>query len=291
MAKKEERPISGPENAALLVIALIAVASWFVDGVAWYQPVLFFFAVGGFVVWIGDTVHKRQMQKPPSADSPAAAQAVKLSPPPPTETVDLPPIPGNLFHAFSNPVKSRKSASIPTPEKIGTISLPCTFRFTYADSAGAAEPRTVDVARISSNGSLTYLEGHCHARKAERTFRTDRIRGSLTDMDSGEVVSVKRLLAEVRGRSNMAYRPEAAAKPVSTQTKEWQTAVLFTGFTAAKRDELEELAYAAGWDVRSTVGSTLDYLVTGPRAGSSKVAKAEELGVSVIDEELFRALV
>lgn len=185
----------------------------------------------------------------------------------------------------------KESAFVPIADHAGSISLPCTYRFTYADSTGVTEQRTVDVARISSNGSLTYLEGHCHARKAERTFRTDRIRGSLTDMDSGEVVPVKRLLAEVRGRSSMAYRPEAAAKPVSTHTKEWQTAVLFTGFTAAKRDELEELAYAAGWDVRSTVGSTLDYLVTGPRAGSSKVAQAEELGVSVIDEELFRTLV
>lgn len=241
----------------------------------------------------------REPSMPIAADSPPSAMVpsidvepvAKPSPPPPAEIVDLPPIPGSLFHAFSNPATSRKTASPAIAENTGAISLPCTFRFTYADSTGATEQRTVDVARISSNGSLTYLEGHCHARNAERTFRTDRIRGSLTDMDSGEVVPVKRLLAEVRGRSSMAYRPEAAAKPVSTHTKEWQTAVLFTGFTAAKRDELEELAYAAGWDVRSTVGSTLDYLVTGPRAGSSKVAQAEELGVSVIDEDLFRALV
>ena len=51
------------------------------------------------------------------------------------------------------------------------------------------------------------------------------------------------------------------------------------------------LAYATGWDVRTTVGSTLDYLVTGPRAGSSKVSKAEELGVSVIDEAAFRSMI
>ena len=123
-----------------------------------------------------------------------------------------------------------------------------------------------------------------------RTFRTDRILGDLTDTETGELLPVARLLSSVRGRSNMDFKPPVPA-PQKRASKEWQTAVLFTGFAAARRDELELLAESSGWDVRAAVGSTLDYLVTGPRGGPSKVAKAQELGVCVIDEDTFRALV
>ena len=182
------------------------------------------------------------------------------------------------------------SVAPPKPPTLG-IALPCTFSFAYRDQTGAYASRTVKVTGISSNSVHTYLDGFCLDRRDSRTFRTDRIRGDLTDMDSGELVSIKRLLAEVRGRSSMTYRSEASSRSGTAQPNEWQTAVLFTGFPAARRDELEMLAYATGWDVRTTVGSTLDYLVTGPRAGSSKVSKAEELGVSVIDEAAFRSMI
>lgn len=239
------------------------------------------------VVDLPDPVAVPMTEQP--VPDPSYVQPPDLGIPLQAEKLEPPPIPGSAFHAFTNPVKSQKSPPVAVAVRSDSVSLPCTFIFTYADSTGVTEQRTVDVERISSNGRMTYLEGRCHDRKAERTFRTDRIRGSLTDMDSGELIPVKRLLSSVSSRTRMEFRPEAAPKPAAT--KKWETAVLFTGFAAARRAELEELAYAAGWDVRSTVGSTLDYLVTGPRGGSSKVAKAEELGVSVIDEDLFRALV
>lgn len=165
--------------------------------------------------------------------------------------------------------------------------LPAVFRFTYTDADFQSSERTVKVNAISTNGGFTYLEGYCEDRKGLRTFRTDRIDGSLVDIESGEILSVKQLLSSVHPRKAMTYKPA----PAVTTKKEGQTAVLFTGFTAKRREELEELASAAGWDVRSTVGKTLDYLVTGPRAGPSKIAKAEELGVTVVDEDIFRGLV
>ncbi|RGE46140.1 hypothetical protein DZC30_05060 [Comamonas testosteroni] len=164
------------------------------------------------------------------------------------------------------------------------------FQFSYSDNFGAASVRTVNVTGVTKKGRQEYLEGFCQLRMDVRTFRTDRIRGDLVDVGTGELVSVKRLLSTVRERKVMAFQPSAPSTPASTR-KNWQTAVVFTGFSEAAREELEDLAEVAGWDVRSTVGSTLDYLVTGPRAGPSKVAKAEELGVTVIDEDVFRALV
>lgn len=183
----------------------------------------------------------------------------------------------------TKPSNNKKTAKEEKSESI----LPATLRFAYKDNTGQSLERTVKVSSISEGNGLNYLEGYCHTRQDFRTFRTDRIRGSLVDIESGEILSAKQLLSSVHPRKAMTYKPA----PAVTTKKEWQTAVLFTGFTAKRREELEELADAAGWDVRSTVGKTLDYLVTGPRAGPSKIAKAQELGVTVVDEDIFRALV
>ena len=185
--------------------------------------------------------------------------------------------------------KAAQPSKAPTPPPVRGVTLPCTFIFSYRGQDGDHSRRTVNVTAISASGGHAYLEGFCHDRMDIRTFRTDRIRGDLTDAETGEMVPVKRLLSSVRTRTSMDYRPPASS-PQSRPAKEWQTSVLFTGFAASRRDELELLADAAGWDVRVAVGKTLDYIVAGPRGGPSKISKAEELGVAVIDEDMFLAL-
>jgi DNA ligase (NAD+) len=58
------------------------------------------------------------------------------------------------------------------------------------------------------------------------------------------------------------------------------------GFT---RPEAEEAIRAAGGHPASSVSARTDYLVAGDKAGS-KLAKAEHLGVPVLDEDGFRRL-
>ena len=55
------------------------------------------------------------------------------------------------------------------------------------------------------------------------------------------------------------------------------------------RQEAEEAIRAAGGKVAGSVSKKTDYLVAGESAGS-KLAKAQELGVAVLDEAGFRAL-
>ncbi len=55
------------------------------------------------------------------------------------------------------------------------------------------------------------------------------------------------------------------------------------------REEAEEAVRAAGGKPAGSVSKKTDYLVAGPGAGS-KLAKAQELGISVLDEDGFRAL-
>jgi DNA ligase (NAD+) len=55
------------------------------------------------------------------------------------------------------------------------------------------------------------------------------------------------------------------------------------------RSEAEEAIRAAGGHAASSVSAKTDYLVAGDKAGS-KLAKAEQLGVPVLDEDAFRRL-
>ncbi len=55
------------------------------------------------------------------------------------------------------------------------------------------------------------------------------------------------------------------------------------------RDEATALIAARGGKVTGSVSSKTDYVVAGDAAGS-KLAKARELGISLLDEEGFKRL-
>lgn len=65
---------------------------------------------------------------------------------------------------------------------------------------------------------------------------------------------------------------------------------VFTGRSSRSRSELKKLAEGAGGRVVSSVSRGTDYLVAGSDAGS-KLAKAQELGVTILDEDKFLRLV
>jgi len=64
---------------------------------------------------------------------------------------------------------------------------------------------------------------------------------------------------------------------------------LFTGSLPVKRNEAHAMVEAQGGSAAKTISKKVDYLVAGEKAGS-KVAKAEKLGVEIIDFEAFEAL-
>jgi DNA ligase (NAD+) len=81
-----------------------------------------------------------------------------------------------------------------------------------------------------------------------------------------------------------APRAVAAAGPLSGKS------LVVTGtLEGFSREEAEEAVRAAGGKVAGSVSKKTDYVVAGEKAGS-KLAKANELGVPVLDEAGFRAL-
>lgn len=87
-------------------------------------------------------------------------------------------------------------------------------------------------------------------------------------------------------------RIAAPASPAAGASSLQGRSFCFTGtLNTVTRSEAERLVREAGGVVRSGVAKDLDYLVTNDAAsGSSKARKAAELGVPVLSEEAFLAL-
>jgi DNA ligase (NAD+) len=88
--------------------------------------------------------------------------------------------------------------------------------------------------------------------------------------------------------------PERPVPPVAGETSPagplaGKTVVVSGTIEGFSREEAEEAVRAAGGKPAGSVSKKTDYLVAGPGAGS-KLAKAQELGVPVLDADGFRAL-
>jgi DNA ligase (NAD+) len=86
---------------------------------------------------------------------------------------------------------------------------------------------------------------------------------------------------------------EAPAPGASVEPSEGplpgKTLVVTGTLPGLSRSDAEEAIRAAGGHAASSVSNKTDYLVAGDKAGS-KLAKAESLGVPVLDEDGFRKL-
>jgi DNA ligase (NAD+) len=85
-----------------------------------------------------------------------------------------------------------------------------------------------------------------------------------------------------------APEPGASSGPIEGPLS-GKTLVVTGTLDRFSRSEAEEAIRAAGGHAASSVSAKTDYLVAGDKAGS-KLAKAEQLGVPVLDEDAFRRL-
>jgi DNA ligase (NAD+) len=83
--------------------------------------------------------------------------------------------------------------------------------------------------------------------------------------------------------------PPAIAAEAASGPLEGLTIVVSGSLETFSRESAEEAIRAAGGKPAGSVSKKTDYLVAGPGAGS-KLAKAAELGVAVLDEDGFRRL-
>lgn len=153
----------------------------------------------------------------------------------------------------------------PTSRPTHSASEPGNLVFVYEDDQGNLSTREVS----NWNASARYIKGFCLSREALRTFRRDRI---------AEFLDGEHLL-------------DTGATPTATPgpRKDRPLEILFTGFGAESREELEEEADLEGLKVRKSLTKNLDFLCAGPNAGPRKLAEARERGATVLSEEEFLA--
>jgi DNA ligase (NAD+) len=112
------------------------------------------------------------------------------------------------------------------------------------------------------------------------------IAGSVVEWGSDPV---NRDLVERIVQSGVSTQDESRGEPRLPQVLEGRTFVVTGTMEAFTRDEAKAAITARGGKVTGSVSGRTDALVAGARAGS-KLAKAESLGVPVIDEAAFEVL-
>ncbi|WP_459617603.1 NAD-dependent DNA ligase LigA [Bordetella sp. 2513F-2] len=167
--------------------------------------------------------------------------------------------------------------------------------------------QAIDKARSPALGRLLFALGIRHvgettARDVARHFGSmDRIMDADEDAllgvpDVGPVVagSIRRFFAEPHNREIVRQLAEQGVHPVAEAPLQsgnltGKTFVLTGTMPNWTRDEATRRILAAGGKVSGSVSRKTAYVVAGEDAGS-KLAKAQELGVAILDEDGLKAL-
>ena len=116
--------------------------------------------------------------------------------------------------------------------------------------------------------------------------------------DVGEVVgaSIYQFFQEphnrelIRRLKDLGMRPTVEQRSSASDSPLAGTSWVITGTLSQPRDEIAELIISGGGKVTGSVSKKTTYLLAGEDAGS-KLAKAKQFGVKIIDEEEFRRLI
>ncbi|QTD31146.1 BRCT domain-containing protein [Pseudomonas fluorescens] len=164
-----------------------------------------------------------------------------------------------------------------------------TIKFSYRDAKGDMSQR--ELVQWSENS--IYIQGRSASDKFPKTFRKDRIVEVLlgAELLLNEAAPPAPRLQQ-KSKSPAFTASETASRVPAPKTPPGGiNQILFTGFSAAHRAELEQKALDHGLKVMSTAGKTLTFLVYGDNAGPTKVAKALEAGAFIIDPEQFLTMI
>ena len=149
------------------------------------------------------------------------------------------------------------------------------IKFRYCDSKGVVTER--ELLQWSENSS--YIQGRSSGDEFPKTFRKDRI----VDFLLGEDLLLKDAAPPAPKPTPSDLAATAAmSNKAPIKASNGPNVILFTGFSASYRSELELLADGFGMKVVKTPSKSLTFLCYGDNAGPSKVAKAQEAGAFII---------
>lgn len=157
------------------------------------------------------------------------------------------------------------------------------MKFIYQKYQG--ELTEYELMNWSEDGN--YIQGVCVRSNAFKTFRKDRVSSYLEGSDA--LLKVPYVLGEPR----IPVRRERVSEVSrSEQPPPGVPQILFTGFPAAQRADMEATAADAGLYVRKNgVTRDLTFLCIGPNAGPAKIKRAREQGTYIVPATHFNALI
>lgn len=157
--------------------------------------------------------------------------------------------------------------------------------FSYRDAKGDVSQR--ELVQWSENSN--YIQGRSSGDTFPKTFRKDRIIAFLQGADL--LLNEKAPPAPRSSPSAFAAAAASSSGLTPRAAPDGKNQILFTGFGASERAELEQKAESSGLKVMKTPGKTLTFLCYGSNAGPVKVTKAQEAGAFIIDSEQFLHLI
>jgi len=203
------------------------------------------------------------------------------------------------------------AALVRTPADLYRLQLPALAALTrMAEKSAANVLRAIEKSKKTTLPRFIFALGIRHvgeatARDLARHFGTlDALMGaSVAELrevrDVGGVLaeSIARFFAEPHNRDSIAQLravgvrwPEGQPTNAAAGALRGLTFVLTGTLPALSRDDAKALIEAAGGKVAGSVSKKTDYLVAGADAGS-KLAKAQELEIPVLDEGELHALI
>lgn len=152
------------------------------------------------------------------------------------------------------------------------------IQFDYVDAMGEASSRRVVVQTLEA----TYFNGGDTDLGEIRTFRIDRVQGRILSETTGELMEPAEW-ANSLAREHAIHR----IQPLDAEPDLQRLEICFTGFKQSRRIELERLAEKCNFKVVKSVTVGLDYLVTGPNAGPTKIEHARSIPATILGENEF----
>lgn len=133
------------------------------------------------------------------------------------------------------------------------------------------------------------LDAVMHASR-EELVEADEVGAKIADaiIDYFADAENLRIIGRLR---DAGLRFESEQRELASETLAGKNFVISGKFASHSRDELKELIELHGGRNLAAVSANVDYIVAGDNMGPAKLKKAEKLGVRIISEEEFMALI
>ncbi len=125
---------------------------------------------------------------------------------------------------------------------------------------------------------------------AEELAQAEEVGGKIAESIAGYFRDPENIAFLERLRA-AGLRFEAEEKVTASDVLSGKHIVISGSFAGHSRDELKELIELHGGKNQAAVASNTDYLLAGEKIGPTKLAKATKLGVNIIGEDEFMAMI